>query len=173
MLNNLFNKPARSGDVLLIFVSFNNGRAFWNTLIDHTERISHTDLINCLITESLVSGIFIMVIVTIFGFLLHYLVNCLATYFVPETCHSEDKKWKWKKVATSFVHSSITGVCSLKCIYQVSYQYNTLWIVWIFFFKQMYLTLGSKTKKYKFRNRRNLFKSWKKGDYDKDTIAIR
>ena len=69
-----------------------------------------------------------MVIVTIISFLLHYLVNILADYFVPETCHSEDKKWKWRKVATSFVHSSITGIWSLLSIYQVTLSLNRFFV---------------------------------------------
>ena len=49
-------------------------------------------------------------------------VNCLTGRLVPAVaCQTEQQKWKWRNVATSLVHSVITGVWAVIAFYQVSY----------------------------------------------------
>ena len=56
------------------------------------------------------------------GFLTFSLVNYLTKYIVPrEACHTMQQQWKWRNVATSFVHSFITGLWAPICFYQVNY----------------------------------------------------
>ena len=57
-------------------------------------------------------------LVVAFGFLTLGTVNFLSQFKVPRS--AKEKKWKWRKVVTSFVHSFITGLWSSLCFYQVS-----------------------------------------------------
>ena len=54
-----------------------------------------------------------------FGFLTLGSVNFISQFIVPSSAAA--KQWKWRKVATSFVHSFITGIWSSLCFYQVGY----------------------------------------------------
>ena len=54
------------------------------------------------------------------GFLTFSLVNYVTRYVVPVVaCQTPQQRWKWRNVATSFVHSFITGVWAPICFYQV------------------------------------------------------
>lgn len=47
------------------------------------------------------------------------LVNWLAASLVPASaCHTPQQRWKWRNVATSLVHSAITGVWAPLAFYQ-------------------------------------------------------
>lgn len=55
------------------------------------------------------------------GFVTFALVNYLTKYVVPaEACQTSQQKWKWRNVATSFLHSLITGIWAPICFYQVT-----------------------------------------------------
>lgn len=46
-------------------------------------------------------------------------INLMTKYVVPaEACHTSQQKWKWRNVATSFIHSLITGIWAPICFYQ-------------------------------------------------------
>ena len=54
------------------------------------------------------------------GFLTFTTVNYLTKYLVPvQASQTVQQKWKWRNVATSFVHSLITGLWAPLCFYQV------------------------------------------------------
>jgi len=47
------------------------------------------------------------------------LVNCLTGRLVPEVaCQTQQQKWKWRNVATSLVHSAVTGAWAPLAFYQ-------------------------------------------------------
>lgn len=53
------------------------------------------------------------------GFLTFAVVNHLTKYIVSAVaCQTSQQRWKWRNVATSFVHSCITGVWAPICFYQ-------------------------------------------------------
>jgi len=53
------------------------------------------------------------------GFVTFTTVNYLTKYLLPsQASQSVQQKWKWRNVATSFVHSLITGVWAPICFYQ-------------------------------------------------------
>lgn len=55
------------------------------------------------------------------GALTFLLVNSLTSLFVPASASTtSQQRWKWKNVATSFVHSLITGVWALAAFYEVT-----------------------------------------------------
>ena len=54
------------------------------------------------------------------GFVTFTTINYLSKWVVPATaCQTSQQKWKWRNVATSFIHSLITGVWAILCFYQV------------------------------------------------------
>ena len=54
------------------------------------------------------------------GFLTFTTVNYLTKYLVPsQASQTAQQKWKWRNVATSLVHSLITGLWAPICFYQV------------------------------------------------------
>ena len=54
------------------------------------------------------------------GFVTFTTINYLSKFVVPATaCQTSQQKWKWRNVATSFIHSLITGVWAILCFYQV------------------------------------------------------
>ena len=54
------------------------------------------------------------------GFITFTTVNYLTKYLVPvQASQTVQQKWKWRNVATSFVHSLITGLWAPLCFYQV------------------------------------------------------
>ena len=54
------------------------------------------------------------------GFFTFTTVNYLTKYLVPlQASQSVQQKWKWRNVATSFLHSLITGIWAPICFYQV------------------------------------------------------
>lgn len=53
------------------------------------------------------------------GFVTFTTINYLSKWVVPATaCQTSQQKWKWRNVATSFIHSLITGVWAILCFYQ-------------------------------------------------------
>ena len=57
------------------------------------------------------------------GFITFSLVNYLTKFIVPViACQTPQQRWKWRNVATSFIHSFITGVWAPICFYQVKNQ---------------------------------------------------
>ena len=59
-------------------------------------------------------------VVIALGFLTFSTVNFLSKYVVPlQASQSKQQKWKWRNVATSFVHSLVTGIWAPICFYQV------------------------------------------------------
>jgi len=53
------------------------------------------------------------------GFITFSLVNYLTKFIVPViACQTPQQRWKWRNVATSFIHSFITGVWAPICFYQ-------------------------------------------------------
>lgn len=58
-------------------------------------------------------------VVIALGFLTFSTVNFLSKYVVPlQASQSKQQKWKWRNVATSFVHSLVTGIWAPICFYQ-------------------------------------------------------
>ena len=48
-------------------------------------------------------------------------VNIVTGQLVPDSaCKTQQQKWKWRNVATSLVHSIITGIWALSVFYRVS-----------------------------------------------------
>jgi len=61
------------------------------------------------------------------GFVTFALVNYLTKYVVPaEACQTSQQKWKWRNVATSFLHSLITGIWAPICFYQAPEMHDDL-----------------------------------------------
>jgi len=59
------------------------------------------------------------IVLTGFGVATFSLVNFLTGMIVPESaCQTPQQKWKWKNVATSLVHSTITAIWSSLAFYQ-------------------------------------------------------
>ena len=55
------------------------------------------------------------------GFVTFATVNYLTKFVVPaQACQTAPQKWKWRNVATSLLHSLITGIWAPICFYQVS-----------------------------------------------------
>jgi len=53
------------------------------------------------------------------GFITFSLVNYITKFIIPsEACHNHQQRWKWRNVATSLVHSFITGVWAPICFFQ-------------------------------------------------------
>ena len=54
------------------------------------------------------------------GFLTFSAVNYLTRFVIPDSaCQNPQQSWKWRNVATSFLHSLITGIWAPICFYQV------------------------------------------------------
>ena len=54
------------------------------------------------------------------GFITFATVNFLTKYIVPpQASQTVQQRWKWRNVATSFLHSLITGIWAPLCFYQV------------------------------------------------------
>ena len=48
-------------------------------------------------------------------------VNIVTRHLVPPTaCQTQQQRWKWRNVATSLVHSIITGIWALSVFIRVS-----------------------------------------------------
>ena len=59
------------------------------------------------------------------GFLTFSAVNFLTRFVIPDSaCQSPQQSWKWRNVATSFLHSLITGIWAPICFYQVRSRSN-------------------------------------------------
>merc|ERR1711997_91487 len=57
--------------------------------------------------------------VILIGFLTFTTVNYLTKFVIPaKACHNPQQRWKWRNVATSFLHSLITGIWAPICFYQ-------------------------------------------------------
>ena len=55
------------------------------------------------------------------GFSVFSFTNYLTRYIIPESaCRTTQQRWKWRNVATSFIHSFITGIWSPLAFYQVT-----------------------------------------------------
>ena len=49
------------------------------------------------------------------------LVNIVSGHLAPQSaCNTLQQKWKWRNVATSLIHSIITGTWALAAFYKVS-----------------------------------------------------
>lgn len=55
------------------------------------------------------------------GFSVFSFTNYLTRFIIPESaCRTTQQKWKWRNVATSFIHSFITALWSPLAFYQVT-----------------------------------------------------
>ena len=55
------------------------------------------------------------------GFITFSTVNFLTRFVIPDSaCQNPQQSWKWRNVATSFLHSLITGIWAPICFYQVT-----------------------------------------------------
>jgi len=53
------------------------------------------------------------------GFITFSTVNFLTRFVIPDSaCQNPQQSWKWRNVATSFLHSLITGIWAPICFYQ-------------------------------------------------------
>eukprot|EP00088_Acartia_fossae_P001859 TRINITY_DN10724_c0_g2_i3.p1 TRINITY_DN10724_c0_g2~~TRINITY_DN10724_c0_g2_i3.p1 ORF type:complete len:289 (+),score=56.02 TRINITY_DN10724_c0_g2_i3:83-949(+) len=65
------------------------------------------------------------------GLTLFSFINYLTRFFVPKCAtKTQQQKWKWRNVATSFVHSLITGIWSPLVLYSNPDMCNDLINVW-------------------------------------------
>lgn len=61
------------------------------------------------------------------GFSVFSFTNYLTRYIIPESaCRTTQQRWKWRNVATSFIHSFITGIWSPLAFYQAPEMSNDL-----------------------------------------------
>ena len=59
-------------------------------------------------------------LVTGCGVITFVLVNSITDLLVPASAsNTKQQRWKWRNVATSFIHSLITGLWALAAFYKV------------------------------------------------------
>jgi hypothetical protein len=64
-------------------------------------------------------------LVVLLGFVTFATTNFVARFVVPESASKTfQQRWKWKNVATSLIHSIITGIWSPLVFYQVRLAYE-------------------------------------------------
>ena len=55
------------------------------------------------------------------GLVTFVLVNSITDILVPASAsNTRQQRWKWRNVATSFIHSLITGIWALAAFYKVN-----------------------------------------------------
>ena len=60
-------------------------------------------------------------LVTGAGVITFVLVNSVTDLLVPASAsNTRQQRWKWRNVATSFIHSLITGIWALAAFYKVN-----------------------------------------------------
>ena len=59
------------------------------------------------------------------GVITFVLVNSVTDLLVPASAsNTRQQRWKWRNVATSFIHSLITGLWALMAFYKVQMVFN-------------------------------------------------
>ena len=65
-------------------------------------------------------------------------VNTISGHLAPQSaCNTKQQKWKWRNVATSLIHSIITGTWALGSLLQSNAYYKNLYFNHDFQFRHL------------------------------------